>query len=733
LALKPDPAYLGRSLMARKLIGVLAFALAAVAPAAAGAEVKVQGADQRFVPGEALVRYASGTDASERRDVRGAADVAFEQSLGLARTQVVSFKGSVRDVVARLEDQPGVAYAQPNYRYQALAAAPNDTHFGQLWGLGSTPGVGVLPAWDRSLGSGQVIAVVDTGVDITHPDLAANLWTKPGSPGIHGHDFVDGDANPDDYNLHGTHVGGTAAAIANNGVGVSGVAPQAQIMGVRVLDGDGGGSSSDIANGIAFAANEGAGVINLSLGGPGGGGDQALSDAITHAETRGAVVVAAAGNENNNNDANPTTPCTLPNANLICVASVTRTGERSGFSNYGATTVDVGAPGGDGSGDPAGDILSAKPAWNAPLFSEDFQSGSDGWTATNVGGGVPWGLAGSGLGGESITDSPGVNYAANTSSRFQKTTAVDLTGQRGCRIDFFLRLVGIEDFVDPNTGDFVDSVGVGVLTGDPNVGIGQNFAGDTGDFFEPFEQAINGVDGRGDVKPTFTFESDATIQGDGAYVDNFNLICRGQTYDDTIASEDALAGHSYTAISGTSMAAPHVAGVAALVRAVDPGAPPSQVVQALKNGAKPVGGMAGVTVTGGAVDAVGAMDAALALPNPEPPPPPPPAALGKPRFGKLSVTGRGVITMLIRGPAGTSGVLTLTANITAARVRSVGRKAFKIGSRGRATVKVKLSRPALKQLRRKRRLAVRAKAVLKNAAGQKSSRTATIRLRLARR
>ena len=241
----------------------------------------------------------------------------FEESLLLPRTQLVKFDGSVRDAVARLEDQPGVVDAQPNFVYHAFAAAPNDTHFGHLWGLGATPGVGALAAWDRSLGAGQVIAVVDTGVDLTHPDLVPNLWSGPG--GIHGHDFVDNDDVPDDFNLHGTHVAGTAAAAANNALGVAGVAPQAQIMGVRVLDAEGSGGTSAIANGILFAANSGAGVINLSLGGPGDAGDTAMSNAIAFAESKGSVVVAAAGNGGDdgvgdNNDASPITPCNLPNA-----------------------------------------------------------------------------------------------------------------------------------------------------------------------------------------------------------------------------------------------------------------------------------------------------------------------------------------------------------------------------------------------------------------------------------
>ena len=674
------------------------------------------------------MRYAPGTDVSERRDLRSAADVDFEESLGLARTQLVKFDGSVRDAIARLESQPDVVYAQPNYVYHAFAAAPNDTHFGHLWGLGATPGVGALPAWDRSLGAGQVIAVVDTGVDLTHPDLVPNLWSGPG--GIHGHDFVDNDDVPDDFNLHGSHVAGTAAAVANNALGVAGVAPQAQIMGVRVLDADGGGPSSAIANGIAFAANAGAGVINLSLGGPAGGGDQAMSDAITLAEAKGAVVVAAAGNGGDdgvgdNNDAAPITPCNLPNANLICVAAVTKTGARSDFSNFGSSSVDLGAPGGDGSGDPDDDILSAKPAW-APLFSEDFETGSDGWTASHASG-LDWGLAGEGIDGESATDSPGGDYQNSTDSQFLHT-GINLSGQRGCRLDSFLRLNGVEDDVDIN-GDPVDAVGVGVAATSL---LGEEFAGDSGLFFERVEFAIPGADNQSDVKPIFTFRSDTSVVGDGAYVDDYNLLCRGSSYPNTIGGDGAADGGDYTAIAGTSMASPHVAGVAALVRAVDPGATPAQVVQALRNGAKPAAGMAGVTVTGGVVDAIGAMDASLAIPNPQPQPPPP-TRPKRPSFSKVRVSRKGVVTLVVKGDAGNSGVLTLTANITAARVRNVGRKTFRIRSTGRATIKVKLKKPASKQLKRKRKLKVKAKAVVKNAAGLTSSRTATLRLKLPRR
>lgn len=705
------------------LICALAFAQSAYAEAIPNATPASQ--ERGFVPGEVIVRFEAGATSVERLDARRAADADFKRSLKVPRAQLLEVDGAVSAAVRKLERHPDVAFAQPNYRYHTTAVAPNDTFFGDLWGLEDSlapnPGVGALAAWDRTRGDGQVIAVVDTGVALDHPDLAGNLWT--GAGGVHGHDFVDGDTDPDDYNFHGTHVAGTAAAIDDNGLGIAGVAPNAQIMAVRVLDGDGSGASDDIGNGIAYAAQNGADVINLSLGGD-SNSDPFMAAGIAVADQLNAVVVAAAGNENNNNDSNPTMPCNIVSPNLICVAAVDEDGLRAGFSNYGATSVDVGGPGTN--------ILSAETDYGAVL-TEDFAT-SDGWVTATGNGGAPWGLVASPNtdGNSSATDSPGGSYGNATDPLFYaqsilRTSApISLVGERGCRMHFNLRYALEEGF------DYFTAHGR-----PPDVQNDLFWTGSTGGSFFGEELSISELDGSASVTPQFTVLSDETVTDDGAYVDELDLLCR----------EDASPTGDYVEFNGTSMATPHVAGVAALVKAADPGIPDSQVVQAIMSGGTPLASLSGKTVSGRTANAPGAIAAALGLSNTPPPvksmpsttpPPAPPSSPAKADLSgaksKIRVSRKGTFKYTFRAGPGLAGnarfrtrrkvVVSRKGHVT------VADKRFSVPGSGVATVRVKLSKKKLRILRRNGKFALKVRVTVRNAAGLSS--VATKRLTLMR-
>jgi subtilisin family serine protease len=301
-----------------------------------------------FVSGELLVRFASTTTTAARADVLADLEATVVERLplsGLVRVRLEPGT-SVPAAAAAFERRAGVRYAQPNHRYRLLAN-PNDSSFGNLWGLHnvgqsvetvtgtSDADIDAPEAWDLTQGSDAVtVAVVDSGIDYSHPDLEANIWIN------RGWDFVNDDNDPMDDESHGTHVAGTIGARGNNGVGVTGVNWRVKLMAVKAGDDEGFLEEAWIVEAFQYACANGAKVINGSFGGPGG---NAILNAINACPN--ALFVFAAGNAGTNNDASPVYPCSYGAPNIVCVAATDANDTRASFSNYGANNVDLAAPG----------------------------------------------------------------------------------------------------------------------------------------------------------------------------------------------------------------------------------------------------------------------------------------------------------------------------------------------------------------------------------------------------
>ncbi|GAB4216356.1 MAG: S8 family serine peptidase [Synechococcales cyanobacterium] len=231
-----------------------------------------------------------------------------------------------RQLLKQLNRDPWVEYAEPNIRF-SVSLTPNDERFTEQWNLQA---INMPTAWDVSTGSGVTVAVIDTGITQVS-DLAQTTFTK-------GFDFVDDDEDATDLHGHGTHVAGTIAQSTNNRLGVAGVAYGATLMPVRVLDANGSGTAADVAEGIRFAADHGATVINMSLGSP--SPSQIIEDAVKYAHSKGVTIVAAAGNESSSQAGFP-----ARYEHVIAVSATGPNGEKSPYSNYGVG-VDIAAPGG---------------------------------------------------------------------------------------------------------------------------------------------------------------------------------------------------------------------------------------------------------------------------------------------------------------------------------------------------------------------------------------------------
>ncbi len=273
---------------------------------------------------------------------------------GMGGLQVVRLPkgGSVLNFIARYNQSGLVEFAEPDYLIRANGA-PNDPKYldGTLWALNNTgqnggavdADVDAPEAWDILISASNiVVAVVDTGVRYTHEDLAPNMWVSP-SDGRHGFNAFAVTNEPSDDNGHGTLMAGIIGAVGNNGIGVVGMAWQVQIMACKCLNSSGAGNDSDLIACIDFARTNGARVINASLDSP--GYSQAVSNAILSARDAGIIFVGSCGNNSGNVDTSPRYPACYSIDNIVSVAYTTRTDALGSFSNYGATNVDLAAPG----------------------------------------------------------------------------------------------------------------------------------------------------------------------------------------------------------------------------------------------------------------------------------------------------------------------------------------------------------------------------------------------------
>ncbi len=373
--------------MKKMLLGLSTLALA----------TGVSATEAKHVPGEIVVKFKAGKSKNflsaktlSSLGIQGQRDIKL--SYDTLSVLKVSEDKSMASVIASLKNNPNVEFAEPNYIYSVnpikeqnviskkllkspftdfTAATPDDPSFGKLWGLRNTGSnepngsagvegadVNALKAWDITKGSRAVrIAVIDTGVDYTHPDLKANMWVNtkeiPGNgidddgngfiDDVYGYDFANNDSNPMDGNGHGTHCSGTIGAVHDNKIGVAGVMSDVQIMAVKFLGDDGSGSLEGAIKAIDYATMMNVDLMSNSWGG--GGRSEALLEAIKRASDKGIIFTAAAGNSSSNNDSSPSYPASYDVPNMVAVAATTAQNGLASFSSFGRNSVHIAAPG----------------------------------------------------------------------------------------------------------------------------------------------------------------------------------------------------------------------------------------------------------------------------------------------------------------------------------------------------------------------------------------------------
>ena len=485
---------------------------------------------------------------------------------------------TVENKIAELKSDSNIEYAEPNYIRYPSTINTNDTYKNNLWGLDNTGqnigGAGTVDAdidapeaWTISEGSSTVIATIDSGVAYNHPDLINNMWDGTNCKDEngnflgncnHGYDFVDDDKTPlpssdfAEYN-HGTHVAGTMAAAKNNNTGIIGVAPKAKIMALRFNF-----SVQQEIRAINFVMQNGVKIIGTSFSGP--SFSSAEYDAINRFRQYGGIYVAAAANDSNNNDITPYYPASYNLDNIITVAATDNNDNLASFSNYGKTSVDVGAP---------GNYIYSTLTGESNLFSDLLTSVTTPNLPTNFvrgGSNNNWGTVNNATYGKVLTGDLASSYATSSDTNIT-SPAYDLSSSASAYVSF--RSGCNTEYAD----GFPDHMSL-------------EYSSDGGNTFneiikwdEKYLAALSGTDANSTSGAVYTF-NDLFIPNQ-YLVGNFKFRLRWVTNSNNDTGDGATNGcwvnsfnirklsdgsiPSYGYYAGTSMASPHVSGLAALL------------------------------------------------------------------------------------------------------------------------------------------------------------------------
>jgi thermitase len=314
--------------------------------------------------GRILVGFEKGVSKQRQQQILSAAGGRIGRRFAAIRggrlATVRPRSGKATDeLMKRLRRTDGVAYAEPDFfMFKSQEKTPNDPFYALDYALVESPDdhdIDAPSAWATRTGCAKV-AILDTGIDTDHPDLASNVYKSSDKPNngkdddkngyvddTYGWNVINGKGSGEDDNGHGTHVSGIVAGHGNNGNGISGVCWSAKLVAVKFMNSKGKGSTSDAIDGIDYAVKNGAKIINCSFGSS--SKSSALHDAVDYAQDHNVLLVVAAGNDGENIDKNPTYPASFTDSNILAVAASTDEDTLASFSNFGSTAVDVAAPG----------------------------------------------------------------------------------------------------------------------------------------------------------------------------------------------------------------------------------------------------------------------------------------------------------------------------------------------------------------------------------------------------